>query len=235
MQHHVLVVPGERPPGRADRSASGTPSSRSRSTSRLWARIMATCICEIRTWNPGAGRPPGRRPPRCGADRPARPARSGQAAAGPGRAAVQVGIGDRPLPVQQLQVEPSAAGVPEQLRVVVVGQRRAVGGQIVGQVLAEHRPPGGDRASLRGAVVGGVAGPAGPADGPQQLRLDRQRRQLGEQPGVAAAGQGAPPAAGARQWSRTCRIAQPPRQRITVRTMIAHRRMPFGMGRSRQM
>ena len=48
----------------------------------------------------------------------------------PGRiaAAVEIGVGDRPLAVQQFQVEPGAARVPEQLGVVVMGQRRPVGG-----------------------------------------------------------------------------------------------------------
>jgi hypothetical protein len=122
------------------------------------------------------------------------------------------------------------------LGVVVMGQRGAIGGQVVGQVLSEHRPPGRDRVSLGGAAVGGVAQAAGPTHGPQQPRLDRQRRKLGEQPRVAASG--APPAlAGPRQWSRTCVIAQPPSRlgRSLFVSMIAHRRMPFGMGRPRQM
>jgi hypothetical protein len=74
-----------------------------------------------------------------------------------------------------------------------VGQRRAVGGEVVGQVLAEHRPRGGDGAGVRRAALRGVAEPAGPADGPQQPGLDRQGRQLREQacitgsrPGCAA-------------------------------------------------
>ena len=103
---------------------------------------------------------------------------------------VEVGIADRPLAVQDLQIEPCAADVPEQLRVVVARQRRAVGREVVGQVLAEHRPPGGDGAGVRRAAVRAVAEPTGPADGRHHLRLDRQRRQLREQAHVAAGRQG---------------------------------------------
>jgi hypothetical protein len=92
----------------------------------------------------------------------------------------------------------------------VVGQRRAVGGDVVGHKLPEHRPPGrpvGIGVGRTGAGLerrgGGVAGPAGPAQGVQGVVLVVQRVELREQAPVAAPGAGASTARpGARQWSR---------------------------------
>jgi hypothetical protein len=93
----------------------------------------------------------------------------------------------------------------------VVRERRAVGGEVVGQVLAEYRPGGGDLAGVGRAAVRGVAEAAGAADGPQHLRLDHQRRQLLEQAHVAAARQERVAGPGGRQAVvATCFIAQPP-------------------------
>ena len=71
----------------------------------------------------------------------------------------------------------------------VRAQRRAVGGDVVRDELAEERPAGGDGrvVGARRLGVGAVAGAAGRADHVQQPLVGRERRQVGEHPPVAPA------------------------------------------------
>ncbi len=151
MQHHVLVVPRELPPGLAEQVGAGDA-------------VLAQAVDQP-VVGPDHGhvhlgdqhvrvltRVAGQGDAFLVTGQVVLLARSARAQQDPGRIgpAVEVRIADRPLAVQELQIQPRAAGVPEQLRVVVVRQRRAVGREVVGQVLAEHRPgPCGRRTGRR--------------------------------------------------------------------------------------
>ena len=66
-------------------------------------------------------------------------------------ALVEVGAPDRAAAVQALEVEPRRAEVPQRALLRVRAKRRAVGGDVVGDELAEERPAGRD-----GRVVGAL-------------------------------------------------------------------------------
>jgi hypothetical protein len=101
-------------------------------------------------------------------------------------AVVEVRAAGRPAAVHGLEVRARGAEVEHPLRVGVVRERRAVGGDVVGDVLAEERPAGSDRGVVGGAVRA-VADPARTAQRMQERLVALQRRQVGEQAPVAAA------------------------------------------------
>jgi len=109
-------------------------------------------------------------------------------------AVVQERHAGRAVAVDDLEVGPGAAGVADLGQLGVVGQRGAVGGDVVGHELPEHRPPGRPlgigvgRTGPQRDRGGGVAGPAGPAEGVQGVVLTVQRVELREQAPVAPTG-----------------------------------------------
>jgi hypothetical protein len=97
----------------------------------------------------------------------------------------QVRRADRAVRVDHLQVELRDARVAQRPGIDATGDGRAVGGDVVGDQLAEERPPGG----LDGVVAAGaqpvqdhgrVADPAVAARAHQQPGVGAQRVQAGE-------------------------------------------------------
>ena len=105
-------------------------------------------------------------------------------------ALVEVGAADGPAAVEALEVQARRAEVAQPVLLGVRAQRRAVGGDVVRDELADERPAGRDGRVVRVLDLlglGAVAGPAGRADHVQQRLVGRERRQVGEHPAVAAA------------------------------------------------
>ena len=100
-------------------------------------------------------------------------------------AAEQVRIARRAIAVQALQVESSAADVAQHRLVIVVGDRRAIGGDVMGDELPEGRPSGRDRARFLPCGVHRVARPAGSTDRMQQGCIDGQVGEVGKHSRVA--------------------------------------------------
>jgi len=98
---------------------------------------------------------------------------------------VEVWVADRPLAVQGLQVQPRAADVAHHRLVVVVRHWRAVGRDVVSDVLAEDRPPGRDGPSLRAPCVHRVAGATRAADRVQERRICREVGKCWKHAGIA--------------------------------------------------
>ncbi len=105
-------------------------------------------------------------------------------------AVIQERHADRAVAVDDLQVGPGAAGVADLGQLGAVGQRRPVGGQVMGHELPEHRPAGSPLGVLSRSEFGGrrgrVAGATGAPEGMEGVVLAVEGVQLGEQPPVAA-------------------------------------------------
>ena len=105
-------------------------------------------------------------------------------------ALVQVRVGDRPGAVQALEIGLRRAEVADLRLVGVVRERGAVGGDVVGHVLAEERPARGHARVVVGIVVAAVAPPALDAQRADRRLVPLQPRQVGEQPAIATAVRG---------------------------------------------
>jgi hypothetical protein len=95
--------------------------------------------------------------------------------------------------VEGLEVDARAAKVLDAVGVGVVRQRRAIGGDVVGDELTEYRPYGRERTVV--SIVDRcewrtVAGTAAASEGVQLRLVDDERFELREQPGVSAARHG---------------------------------------------
>ena len=105
-------------------------------------------------------------------------------------ALVEIGRPDRPTAVDGLEVRPRRAVVAQRIGIGPVDERGAIGGDVMGDELAEERPSGLDRGVV--AAVGlERAAVAGPADNPEPVQaglLGLERRQGLEQAAIAAAG-----------------------------------------------
>ncbi len=89
------------------------------------------------------------------------------------------------LAVQAFQVEARAADVANKGFVVMVGHRRAVRRDVMGDELPEHGPSGGDRPRLLTLRLRGVTRSARAADRMQKRRIDVQGGQVREHPRIA--------------------------------------------------
>jgi hypothetical protein len=103
---------------------------------------------------------------------------------------VQVGRSDRAGAVDALEVGLGSAEVADLRRVGAVADRRAIGGDVVCDELPEERPHR-RRSRVRPGVVrevdAHVAWAAGPAQGVERRLVHLERREIVEQPPVAAA------------------------------------------------
>ena len=180
-------MPHRRPPRLVeDRRPRRTPSSRRRSTSRLCARRNATWSWLTKRWTSLRGSPISARPSWLrGTSLPPRPEQQ----LGRVVALVEVRAADRAAAVEALEVEARRAEVAQPVLLGVRAQRRAVGGDVVRDELAEERPAGRDGRVVAARRLGlaAVAGAAGRADHVQQRLVGRERRQVGEHPAVAPA------------------------------------------------
>ena len=104
-------------------------------------------------------------------------------------AVVQKGIANRPITIQTLQIDPGAAGVAQRRGIGVVGETGAVGGDVVGDELAEVGPTSrlprvvpaarGERRAIAGALPR--------AEGIQQRLVGIEGREVREEAVVGAA------------------------------------------------
>src|SRR5262245_47465401 len=95
-------------------------------------------------------------------------------------------LADRTISVQALEVQLRGPCVGQGRRVYVMADRRPIGGDVVGNELAEERPPGGFAAE-RAVVVffsPAVAQSSGAAEREQEGLVSREGRQLGEHPRI---------------------------------------------------
>jgi hypothetical protein len=100
---------------------------------------------------------------------------------------VEVGRADRARAVDRLEVGARDAEVADSVGIRPTPNRRAVGRDVVGDELAEERPPRGHR-PIRRAVGGGVIAEApGAAQRMEPALVDLERRKIREEAAVAPA------------------------------------------------
>ena len=99
---------------------------------------------------------------------------------------IEEGRAHRPGAVEALEVGPRRAEVRDRRRVGVRADRRAVGGDVVGDELPEERPAGRRDAVVAGRVAA-VAQPARRSEREQRRLVAPERRQVREGPPVASA------------------------------------------------
>ena len=104
-------------------------------------------------------------------------------------ALVEIGRADRPTAVYGLEVHPRGAVVAQRLGISPVDEGRAIGGDVVSDELPEERPAGLDRGVVVAARLerSTVARSAAHAERVQAGLVRLERRQLLEQPAIAAA------------------------------------------------
>ena len=102
-------------------------------------------------------------------------------------AAVEERAADLARSVQALEVRPRAAEVDGARELGAGGQRRAIGGDVMGDELSEQGPAGGGLGRVLAALTT-VTDAAGAPERKHRLVLARECRQLGEEPHVASCG-----------------------------------------------
>ena len=121
--------------------ARATPSSRRRSTTRLWARMNATWSWLTKRWTSLRGSPISARPSWLrGTSFPPAPEQQLRRIV----ALVEVRAPDGAAAVEALEVQARRAEVAQRVLLGVRAERRAVGGDVVGDELADERPAGRD-------------------------------------------------------------------------------------------